>query len=310
MESKTTIKAKLPKGFEIEVQESKNWLPKGILVLVNDKNQRLYVKIAKPEDILKGIIFEVLTPEECKELNIEETYNQEVYVKKRLYQVEESASEDSDSELWNPDKETIEEFKERTGKSKGKISAKGLEALSSGQVHIHLNSEEKGKENFSEKFGSHMLETLKQRCLENNVEYIEPTDVSDVEALLSAVGVAEKRAEREALRKADPIGSGSSGQIPLSNQHEVRGSRKQTFSSHEEMVNFLAEVEKSGSEEEKKEAHEILNELWRKTANAIKNEGAHIPTIEDKAGEKSFIAKALERANRRYKKEKGFSDKE
>ena len=264
------IKARLPKGFRIEIQESKNFLPHNILVLINEKRQRLYVKILEKEELLKGYVFEVLTPSELKQnLNIEESYNGELY-QERGFVVEESLPE------------TPEEIEDALNKGLKKLKEKGkFKSMGEGQpVNIIIQKK------ISEE-GERPLTVEEKRYLAKEAFKTAIREAREEEAL--------EKAEKEDLDVRTDPPYGGAGQIPLSSaQYGKSGSRE--FESHEELVKYYSELSHSLDPEQAEKGKTVINALYEKFIKGLKS-GQPVPINEEFKGKP--ITEYCERVNNR-----------
>jgi len=269
------LKMDLPEGWSILVQESKAWLPKGIFCFTTPKG-RVYCKISKLEDLLKGIVFEVLSPKECKDLNIEESYNEALY-KEHVYTVEESSGEGkSQAEIKKETEEWMKKQKE----------GKGVE------IHIHGGkSKQNGKEgDFATEFGKTMLQNLERNCIKHDVEFTEPKTIDDVLALKEALETAKEAIERESSSNSEK--KGAAGQIPLSMQ-SGKGAAKGEYESYKSMIKDLYRKAKASPDKQvRAESKAILDDLWFKLARA-----------QEKLGKGSFVYTEGEEPSRKTHKE-------
>ena len=241
------IKARLPKGFRIEIQESESSLPKNVIVLANAKKQRLYVKLCKRADLLKGYIFELLSPNELrKNLHIEESYNGEIYTERGFY-IEETLPK------------TPEEIEEALNKGLKKLKEQGkFQSTGKGQP-VNIIIQEKDSE---DEKGERPLTKEEKKFLAKEAFKDAIRESREEEAL--------EKAEKEGLDvKIDPVGrsSDSAGQIPLTEAQTGR-SESGEYSSYESMIDDLRNRASIGS----KDAKIILNELLRKTFQGRKEE--------------------------------------
>jgi len=272
------IRARLPKGFSIEIQESKSFLPHNVLVLINDAKQRLYVKICSKEDIAQGHIFEILSPTELKQtLNIEESYNGELYQEKGFFVVEESLPESS------------EEIEKALDRGLKKLKDRGKLKSSGEPVNIIISQKE------DENSDRELTQSEKRYLFKQSIKEI--AEEAQEEAKL-------ERAIEEDLEvriSEDPVGKGGSGNLPLSSQQT---GQSEGFDSERELVEYLVDRKYMGTPEQRKNASEILNKLYRKTFEAMKsgsiNKGQIFEDDPEKTGE-SIIFRALRKSNERLR---------
>lgn len=270
------IRAQIPSGWKMVVEESFNGLNgEKIFVFENDKKQRLYAKLCEPEDLMKGLIWHILSPSELKALKIEESYNQSAY---ENYYIEESAPED----LWDPEKESLQEYKNRTGRDpkRGSISKEGIEDLTRGEVHIHLGNQGEGEED---------IETLRAERddLKNKLSLMAHQEMNRKIAALKKAGYTgrletlEDVKNAEASFDADPTRQGSSGTLSL--EGNIEGN-SEGYDSVEEMIDDLHRRKASGdTPEERETASKILTELLRKAISGKKQKDfkTHVEGKED-----------------------------
>jgi len=245
------IKAKLPIGFKLLVEESFTGAnQEKIFVFEHIENKRkLYAKLCSPEDIKKGYIWEILTPEALKELKIEESVNSEYYSHTN-YIVEESAGDDDEQERIR--KETEEFMKKQKERNS--------------QVVINLVSGKQGE-------GEESLDDVKSERddLKAKLAIIakKKYDKRKAEALQRGakegqVDTLEKLMEWEKNPTyVDPTRRGSSGTLTLQGQSST-GSL--SFDTQLEMIQYLQRKihSRRSSPEEKRECQLVKNELWRK----------------------------------------------
>jgi len=250
------IKARIPEGFKMLVEESFQGVNQDrIFVFEHIKTKKkLYAKLCSLEDIKQGLIWEVLTPEQLKELKIEESVNSEYYEGK-TYVVEESGE---DSNLWRPEEETLEEWKKRTGR-KGNLTKEQLEELTAKTGVVNINIGSQGNEGKSKEELESENEDLKnklsiiaaRRFEEKKKQLNAPASIKTVEELMAW----------QAEKQADPTRRTSSGALSLEGQGNTGGVE---FENQQEMIDFLQRRKASGTAEEKREAKAVLDELWRK----------------------------------------------
>ena len=103
-----SIIALLPEGFNLVIGESFTGSDnEKIFVFEHVKSKKkLYAKLCSPMDIQQGFIWEILTPEALKELNVEESVNSEYYSGTGKV-IEESVAEDDEQKRI---REETEEF--------------------------------------------------------------------------------------------------------------------------------------------------------------------------------------------------------
>lgn len=72
------IKVAPLKGMKLSIEETEK---AGVFVFKDSQGRRLYAKLCEKADLLRGWIWEILTPEEMqfKAISIEETYNEKIY---------------------------------------------------------------------------------------------------------------------------------------------------------------------------------------------------------------------------------------
>lgn len=260
------IKARLPEGFRIEVQESENFLPHNVLVLINNEKQRLYVKILPKEDLIKGHIFEILKPSELKQtLNIEESYNEDLYVKKGFV-VEESTPEEKRAEFLA---KGLKKFNEEEGEGRP----------------VNIIIQKKGEEE-----GERPLTVEEKRYVAKEAFKSAIREAREEEAL--------EKAEKEGLGvRTDPVGHGGAGQIPLSDA-QTGGGKEKGYDSHEAMVFDLTIKKISGSPQEKARAKAVLDKLWQKQREAMQSgDLPHKIYEDDLRGGKSIIKRIMDAEN-------------
>jgi len=242
---------KLPKGWVLLVEESKS-LPKGILKLKTDKEKILYVKASLDPNTM----FEVLTSEELKELGIavEESYS---HSEEKPYVVEESESSEEKSDVWNPQKESLEEYKKRMSGKQAHIDVNAVELLRG-----ELEQERLNREDLEAK-----LLIVAEKEFKRKKEELGCTDESiDSPDKLKGWAIAHKTGKSEdelrAERKADPIGKGAGGQAKLS---QAKGTKSGEYDSYEQMIDDLRIKSKSSDPEIVKENQALLVELFKRS---------------------------------------------
>ncbi|MGD0160336.1 MAG: hypothetical protein ABSB89_08560 [Candidatus Bathyarchaeia archaeon] len=101
----------------------------------------------------------------------------------------------------------------------------------------------------------------------NDNRFLEAEDKKELAQM-----VAEVVRETQELRANTPAPSGSA---PLNDAQYGRNQnsdlKSMKFESHEALVSHLRELEQNGTQEEKAEAKQVLDILWRKTVEAMKN---------------------------------------
>jgi len=152
-------------------------------------------------------------------------------------------------------------------------------------VHVKRDSEDNKETNkekdFTDQFGTQMLETLKTRCMALNVDYSEPKSMIDVIALKSACDEAEEA-------NSDPDERGSAGQATL--DMRTGNSGQNEFESTKTMVEHLLVKSHSSDPELRKEASAVLDELYTKWSRAVKSgKMPHGIEFEEKEGEESIL---------------------
>lgn len=294
-----TINITLPKGFKIEVQESKQLAPfEGILVLINDKNERLYVKLLPIEEIAnKGLIFEVVTPKRLQSMGIEESYNELLWEKRKKGQsvtIEESASDMSEEE-----REAWERAKEKVRKEHGIGKPVTINIVGKGGSL--------GKSNEGEGSERELTDSEKQFLKREKIK----EQIRELRQLRKEVE------EEEALEKASNEGynvqfgekKGASGQAKLTPQQTGSGSGK-SYNSYEEMIDDLRLHSHSQNPEEARNAQAILDELFRKTFQGRKEQPrtleVEVPKTEKEKEEriKNYHYSPIKKLKELQKKEK------
>lgn len=278
------IRAKVPEGFVMLIEESFIGANKSkIFVFENIKSKkRLYAKLCSPEDIKIGLVWEILDPEDLKELEIEESANIEYYIKERL--IEESAT---GIEPWNPTSgESFEDYKRRMqGKQiKGEITKKQLDDVltAGGSVNIYLGGESKSEDNSKDEL------MQENEDLKNKISIIAKRKFDSKKKLLNApeyIRTPEELMDWEKIRgNLDPTEKSSSGTLSLAGQ--TAGGSGMEFESQEEMIAELQRRKNSpkASPQEKREAKAILDALWLKSIKGkiqtgeLKDEGTPLLT--------------------------------
>jgi hypothetical protein len=262
MPSEKVIKSLLPKGFKLVVEETfqSEALGARIFVFQNKEDQRLYCKLCSQSDIAKGFIWEVLNPASLKLLGIEESYNQTLH--NEGYSVEESVSDD----LWDPEQETLEEYKARTGREpkRGSISGKGIKDLANraGEVNIYVSGKNESEGNQSQEDLESENEDLKNKLsLLAQAEFeAKKKRLGAPSQITSPEKLKEWEEEQRALQSGDPIRQPSSGSLGL--QDNLVNS--EGYDSHEELIDDLRKRARSKDPKISQEADAVLKELWRK----------------------------------------------
>lgn len=284
MASGKLIKAKLPTGFRMLVEESFNGLSgERIFIFENEKKQRIYAKLCEPEDLVRGFIWHILSPSELRLLEIQESYNETVYGEGKT--IEESVPED---ELWNPEQETIEQYKARTGRDpkKGSISAKGIKDLASkaGEVNIYVSGQKEGENPSAEELQVENEDLKNKLSLIAHKEFNVRAKNLRNKGYTGRLETIDDLKEAEAEIESDPIKKKSSGTLSL--ESNLSGG-SHGYDSYEEMIDDLQRRKRSKNATEREEATKILNELMRKAIAGKKQkdfetnvEGGEEATIE------------------------------
>lgn len=136
--------------------------------------------------------------------------------------------------------------------------------------------------------GKDVIEKLKLRADELGIEYDEPKNREDFEALAYVVAKTQREMNR-------PPPSGS---IPLSDRQMGQIAEEEGFDTYEDMINYIRD--RASQKESEKEANEILNELWKK---ALKTQEDTNKTFSyEEKSEKSIAEQINERIRRRREK--------
>jgi hypothetical protein len=156
-------------------------------------------------------------------------------------------------------------------------------------IRAKVEAEAKLKSGIEIDIGKDVIEKLKAKADELNIEYEEPKSREDFEAL--AYIVAKTQAEKG---RSPP-----SGTVPLSPAQmgqELGG--EDEFSSYSEMLDFIRDAENSQEKAKQEEAQQILNELWKK---ALKYQQETNKTLTIEQSEKGLVEEINERFRRRRK---------
>lgn len=115
---------------------------------------------------------------------------------------------------------------------------------------------------------------------------------------------AIRKEHEEANRPVDMVGHGGSGQIPLSG---ASGRKDMEFNSREQMIDTLRRMEHSDNPEAKEYAKQVLNEMFRKTAEAIKNKELTSPiNFQEKQDTLSIIGRYKRKFRDKMKEKTGI----
>ena len=252
-----SIIALLPEGFNLVIGESFTGSDnEKIFVFEHVKSKKkLYAKLCSPMDIQQGFIWEILTPEALKELNVEESVNSEYYSGTGKV-IEESVAEDDEQKRI---REETEKFLEEQKKKNSQVTINLVSKGNQGEDVEELRAENED--------------------LKNKLSIIASRKFSEKRAKLGApdsITTPEELMAWEANKgNIDPTSRGSSGTLTLSGQGNS-GSDVE-FTDQKEMIEFLQRRKASGTLEEKREAKAVLDELWRKMlsgkAGKARNEG-------------------------------------
>jgi hypothetical protein len=276
------IKAKIPESWVIEVEETqKLGYGNGILVFRDSNtNQKIYVKLCKPEDIQKGLIFEFVDPNYLRELGVQETVIEESYNTSlvRKSQVHEKFVEESVPEH----KETPEEYE----KWKAEHALAEQKPKQPSNLVININNKPTEGEGTEDKepfdLEAKQIEIFKQF----NDERV--FDAKTKEELVSFT----TNLVNEGLEAKKPKPETPSGSMPL-NDVQIKGyvQKQDEFASEAELIADLKKREREGDQL----ASKILNRLYTKMAKGLMKKGVEFIADENDQPTLKEITKKKER---------------
>jgi len=250
------IKAKIPESWVIEVEETqKLGYGNGILVFRDSNtNQKIYVKLCKPEDIQKGLIFEFVDPNYLRELGVQETVIEESYNTSlvRKSQVHEKFVEESVPEH----KETPEEYE----KWKAEHALAEQKPKQPSNLVININNKPTEGEGTEDKepfdLEAKQIEIFKQFNDERVFDAKTKEELVSFTTNLINEGLASRKGN-----------STPSGSMPLSKEQITGSSGKEGFESETEMIADLKKREQSGDVNAKR----ILGILYTKMSRGLRS---------------------------------------
>jgi hypothetical protein len=145
------------------------------------------------------------------------------------------------------------------------------------------------------------LRIAAERLLANKKEKVGCNDPDVDTPSKLKVWIAEHKNETNYYYEP-PVGHGSSGNLKLSS---AQGESNREFDSKEEMIDFLVNQKHTGTPEQKEQAEKVLNELYRKTFQGLKEgSGQSGKTLfkDPLKDGKSIIRHALDRRNEQLRK--------
>ena len=276
------IKAKIPESWEICVEETqKLGYGNGILVFTDtNTNQKIYVKLCKPEDIQKGLIFEFVDPNYLRELGVQETVIEESYNTSlvRKSQVHEKFIEESVPEH----KETPEEYE----KWKAEHALEQQKPKQPSNLVININNkptEGEGTEGTEEFDLEKKQIELFQKFNDDRVfEMKTKAELVDFTTNLINEGLEAKKPKPET-----PCGS-----MPLNDAQIKSYVQKQgEFSSEAELIADLRKREREGDQS----ATKVLTVLYAKMARGLRKSAQEFEADENDQPLLKEICKKKER---------------
>lgn len=133
-------------------------------------------------------------------------------------------------------------------------------------VPIETNIDDDNSE--FEKFRNDVLTRARRVLSDAEIESLGGgADYNSIKSIGSKSIEREKWLENHDDEGEDPVGRGGAGNIPLKNVT----SHTEGYDSYEEMIDDLHAMENSSNPEAKEYAKKVLDELFRKTSEAIKN---------------------------------------
>jgi hypothetical protein len=268
----------------IQVEES---LPSNIILLKNPKtNRKIYLQACSPQEILSyGISFILLTKEMLWKngIQVEETYSLPIFQKiyneegetgdyeevtetqeqQGIY-VEESEGEPASKPetLWNPTKESLEDFKERM---KTKVPAGSY-------VQVKIEPEEIEQLRAERDDYRSKLELVAEKAFAKKKQELGCDD----ENITSPSQLQAWQSGKEG-RKETPSGSASlQGQTTGQYIDDKEGG----FDSYEDMMSHLQVVARNKTSPSGSTADKILNEFMRKSLDASRKTGKTVEYVQ------------------------------
>ena len=262
------IKAKIPESWSIEVEETAH-LDNEVLVFTDSNtNQKIYVKLCKPEDIQKGLIFEFVDPSQLRELGVSETVIEESYntTLLRKSQVREQFIEESEQ-----GKMSDVEY-ENWKKEQQRLLAEQKQKASNLTININTDKKPTEGEGTEEKepfdLEAKQIEIFKQF----NDERV--FDAKTKEELVSFT----TNLVNEGLEAKKPKPETPSGTMPLNDAQIKSYVQKQgEFASEAELIADLRKREQSGDVNAKR----ILGILYTKMAKGLRTKQVEFEADED-----------------------------
>jgi hypothetical protein len=237
---KKNLEAKLPKDWHVE--ETVSELPLNVYAVRDQQNNLVYIQICNPSEVLQyGALFAILGKEDLEKLGVkvEETYQPPT--NKEDYYVEES-----NSEPWNPEKESFEEYKKRLG-SEGKQGTLDIQAVE--RLREQLEEERTKAEDYKAKLQMVAEKKLREKADKLGI----PQDVELSPEILKGYELA----------KQGESGKSGQGNVPLSGQY---GSESEGYDSVEAMIKDLryASLGSGADKPKAREAQIVLDTMFRK----------------------------------------------
>jgi len=262
------IKAKIPESWVIEVEETqKLGYGNGILVFRDSNtNQKIYVKLCKPEDIQKGLIFEFIDPSYLRSLGleescIEESFNASLHKKPQLPEREFEESEQG--------KMTDVEY-ENWKKEQQRLLAEQKQKASNLTININTDKKPEGETSEEPEFN------LEQKQIELFQKFNDDR-VFDMKTKAELVDFTTNLVN-EGLEAKKPKPETPSGSMPLNDfQSGIKEFGKEGYENETEMIADLKKREQNGDVNAKR----ILGILYSKMAKGLRKKGVEFEADED-----------------------------
>jgi len=263
------IKAKIPESWEICVEETqKLGYGNGILVFTDtNTNQKIYVKLCKPEDIQKGLIFEFVDPNYLRELGVQETVIEESYNTSlvRKSQVHEKFIEESSGD----GKETPEEYEAWKQKQAELLGQQKPKQPSNLVININ-NKPTEGETSEEPEFD------LEKKQIELFQKFNDDR-VFDMKSKKELVDFVTDKVNDALVSKEEPKQT-PSGSMPLNDAQIKSYVQKQgEFSSEAELIADLRKREREGD----KSATKVLAVLYTKMVRGLRKSAQEFEASED-----------------------------
>ena len=238
-EIKERVEAILPENWKF-IEET---ISSGVYAVKDPKQEFQFIRVCSPSEVLEnGFVFEVLTMEECRTLGL--VVEESAKDTEQPYYVEETTPEP-----WNPQQESLEDYKRRIGSSPktaiGNVDPQAIEKLRG-----ELEEERERAKTAEDK-----LVMVAQAQFERKKKELDAPDyITDPKTLM-----AWKESQDSSSRPP-------AGTVGLAGQTRSGGKGK-GFKSYQDMIEYLQREEALG-QESSPEAKAILAEFHRKSLKA------------------------------------------